>query len=36
MAKTTVRILQFCVADFDALVMRWEKCVDVGGGYIDN
>jgi hypothetical protein len=22
-------------ADFDALVMRWDKCINVGGGYIE-
>jgi hypothetical protein len=22
----------FCAAGFNALVMRWDKCIDVGGG----
>jgi hypothetical protein len=22
-------------SDFDALVKRWDKCIDVGGGYIE-
>jgi hypothetical protein len=24
-----------CAADFDALVKRWEKCINVGGEYVD-
>jgi hypothetical protein len=22
-------------AGFDALVMRWDRCIDVGGGYVE-
>jgi hypothetical protein len=25
----------FCVAGFDALVKRWDKCINVGGRYIE-
>jgi hypothetical protein len=25
----------FCAAGFDALVKRWDKCVNVGGGYVE-
>jgi hypothetical protein len=25
----------FYAAGFDVLVMRWDKCIKVGGGYID-
>jgi hypothetical protein len=25
----------FYAAGFDALVMRWDKCIDVGGGYVE-
>jgi hypothetical protein len=25
----------FCAAGFDALVKRWDKCIDAGGGYIE-
>jgi hypothetical protein len=25
----------FCAAGFDALVKRWDKCIDVGGGYVE-
>jgi hypothetical protein len=25
----------FCAAGFDALVKRWDKCINVGGGYIE-
>jgi hypothetical protein len=24
----------FYAADFDALVRRWDKCINVGGGYV--
>jgi hypothetical protein len=24
----------FCAAGFGALVERWDKCIDVGGGYV--
>jgi hypothetical protein len=24
-----------CAAGFDALVKRWDKCIDVGGGYVE-
>jgi histone-lysine N-methyltransferase SETMAR len=27
---------EFCVADFDALVKQWDKCLNVGGGYVKN
>jgi hypothetical protein len=26
----------FYATGFDALVKRWDKCIDVGGGYIKN
>jgi hypothetical protein len=32
MAEITVKRL-FYAAGFDAMVKRWDKCVDVGGGY---
>jgi hypothetical protein len=32
-AETTVR--RFCAAGFDALVKRWDKCISVGGGYVE-
>jgi hypothetical protein len=25
----------FCVAGFDALVKRWDTCINVDGGYVD-
>jgi hypothetical protein len=25
----------FYVAGFDALVKRWDKCINVGGGYVE-
>jgi hypothetical protein len=25
----------FYVAGFDALIKRWDKCINVGGGYIE-
>jgi hypothetical protein len=25
----------FHTAGFDALVKRWEKCINVGGGYVE-
>jgi hypothetical protein len=25
----------FCAAGFDALVKRWDKCIRVGGGYVE-
>jgi hypothetical protein len=25
----------FYAAGFDALVKRWDKCIDVGGGYVE-
>jgi hypothetical protein len=25
----------FHAADFDALVKRWDKCINVGGGYVE-
>jgi hypothetical protein len=24
-----------CAAGFDALVKRWDKCINVGGGYVE-
>jgi hypothetical protein len=32
MAKTTVK--RFYAAGFDAMVMRWDKCINVGAGYV--
>jgi hypothetical protein len=32
-AKTTVK--DFYAAGFDALVKRWDKCINVGGGYVE-
>jgi hypothetical protein len=25
----------FCAAGFDALLKRWDKCISVGGEYVD-
>jgi hypothetical protein len=25
----------FCAAGFDALVKRWDKCINVGGGHFE-
>jgi hypothetical protein len=25
----------FCAAGFDTLMKRWDKCINVGGGYIE-
>jgi hypothetical protein len=25
----------FCAADFDALVKQWDKCINVGGRYVE-
>jgi hypothetical protein len=25
----------FCAEGFDALLKRWDKCINVGGGYIE-
>jgi hypothetical protein len=25
----------FCAPGFDALVKRWDRCIDIGGGYVD-
>jgi hypothetical protein len=25
----------FCAADFEALGKRWDKCINVGGGYVE-
>jgi hypothetical protein len=25
----------FCAEGFDALVKRWNKCINVGGGYVE-
>jgi hypothetical protein len=25
----------FCAAGFDAVVKRWDKCINVGGGHIE-
>jgi hypothetical protein len=25
----------FCAAGFEALVKRWDKCINVGGGYVE-
>jgi hypothetical protein len=25
----------FCAAGFDALVKRWDKCINVDGGYVE-
>jgi hypothetical protein len=33
LAEITVKILVCC--GFDALVKRWNKCVSVGGGYVE-
>jgi hypothetical protein len=32
-AETTVK--NFYAAGFDALVKRWDKCINVAGGYIE-
>jgi hypothetical protein len=29
------QLRDFCAAGFDALVKRWDKCVSVGGGYVE-
>jgi hypothetical protein len=38
-AETTVKKKKkeedFYAADFDALVKRWDKCINVGGGYVE-
>jgi hypothetical protein len=26
---------EFCAAGFNALVKRWDKCINVGGGYVE-
>jgi hypothetical protein len=26
---------EFYAAGFDPLVKRWDKCIDVGGGYVE-
>jgi hypothetical protein len=26
----------FCATGFDSLVKRWDKCINVGGGYVEN
>jgi hypothetical protein len=31
----TQKSKDFYVAGFDALVMRWDKCINVGGGYFE-
>jgi hypothetical protein len=33
LAETTVK--NFYAASFDALVKRWDKCINVGGGYVE-
>jgi hypothetical protein len=33
-AETTAKIFLYC-RGFDALVKRWDKCISVGGGYIE-
>jgi hypothetical protein len=25
----------FCAAGFDAMAKRWDKCINVGGGYVE-
>jgi hypothetical protein len=25
----------FCAAGFEAVVKRWDKCINVGGGYVE-
>jgi hypothetical protein len=25
----------FCAVGFDAVVKRWDKCINVGGGYVE-
>jgi hypothetical protein len=32
-AETTVKY--FYAAGFDTLVKRWDKCINVGGGYVE-
>jgi hypothetical protein len=32
-AETTVK--NFNAAGFDALIKRWDKCISVGGGYVE-
>jgi hypothetical protein len=29
------RLKDFCAAGFDALVKQWDKCINVGGGYVE-
>jgi hypothetical protein len=29
------RSKKFCAAGFDALLKRWEKCINVDGGYVE-
>jgi hypothetical protein len=33
-AETTVK-KGFYAAGFDALVKRWDKCINTGGGYVE-
>jgi hypothetical protein len=33
MTETTA--IDFHAAGFDALVKRWDKCINVGGGYVE-
>jgi hypothetical protein len=28
-------VKNFCAAGFDTLVKRWDKCIFVGGGYVE-
>jgi hypothetical protein len=32
-AETTIKNLH--AAGFDAMVKRWDKCINVGGGYVE-
>jgi hypothetical protein len=32
-AETTVK--DFCAVGFSVLVKRWDKCINVGGGYVE-
>jgi hypothetical protein len=34
MAETTVKRLQ-CAAGFGAMLKRWDKCINVGGAYVE-
>jgi hypothetical protein len=34
-AETIVKRF-FFAAGFDALVKRWDKCINIGGGYVEN